>query len=56
MRFVLSIIAIILGTALFRHFDFKTLRVEKPGLDSVYAIVFIAAVFFLIRDIRKSAD
>ena len=53
MRFVLTIIAIILGMSLFRHFDFKTLQFEKPALDILYAIVFIAAIFLLIRDLRK---
>ncbi len=54
MRFVFIIIATILGASLFRHFDFKTLQFEKPGLDILYAIVFIVAIFLLIKDIRKT--
>jgi hypothetical protein len=54
MRFVLIVIAVILGGALFRHFDFQTQQFEKPGLDILYAIVFIVAVFLLLRDVRKT--
>jgi len=53
MRFVLIIIAVILGGALLRHFDFKTQQFEKPGLDILYGIVFIVAVFLLLRDLSK---
>ncbi|GAB2564200.1 hypothetical protein GCM10027085_65320 [Spirosoma aerophilum] len=54
MRFVLIIIAVILGKSLVQHFDFKTLQFAKPGLDSLYAIVFIAAIFLFIRDVKKT--
>ena len=56
MRFVLTIVAVIVGGALLRHVDVKTLQVEKPGLDSLYAIVFIAAIFLIIRDVRKKGQ
>ena len=55
MRFILIIIAVILGVSLYRHFDFQTLQFEKPKLDILYAIVFTAAVFLLMRDVRKTS-
>jgi hypothetical protein len=54
MKFALAIIAIILGMAVFRQFDFETLRFEKPGLGILYLIVFIVSIFLLIRGRKKT--
>jgi hypothetical protein len=54
MKFALAIIAIIIGMALFRQFDFETLRFEKPGLGILYLLVFVASIFLLIRGRKKT--
>lgn len=54
MRFTMTIVAIILGTALFRQFNVDTLRFDKPGLGILYLLVFIASIFFLIKGNKKT--
>jgi hypothetical protein len=45
----LIIIAVILGGAIFRHFNFNTLTFEKPWLDALYIIVFISSLFLIFK-------
>ncbi len=54
MKFALVIIAIILGMAVFRQFDFETLQFEKPSLGILYLIVFIVSIFLLIKGRNKT--
>ena len=56
MTFTMSIVAIIVGVALYRQIDFKTMTVEKPALAVLYAVVFLFAVFVLVRGYRKGAE
>lgn len=51
--FVFIIVAIILGVSLFKQFDFKKLEFEKPALAILYIIVFIASIYFIIKNARK---
>lgn len=53
MSFTLSIVAIILGVALFKQFDFVNLTFEKPALAVVYLVVFVFAVYTLIKNYKK---
>jgi len=48
-NFFFVIIAIILGVALFKQFDFQNLKFEKPALAVVYIIVFIICIGFMIK-------
>lgn len=48
--FILIIIAIILGSSLFKHFDFENMRFQKPWLDAIYFVTFVVTVYFLIRN------
>ena len=50
----LVIISIIVGSALFKQFDFETLKFEKPALTILYIIVFVFSIYFLIRDYKNS--
>ena len=50
-NFFFGIIALILGTTLYKQFDYENLKFEKPALAIVYIIVFLASIFFLIRNI-----
>lgn len=52
ISFTFSIVAIILGVVLFKHFDFKNLRFAQPALDIVYLIVFAVSVYILVRGLR----
>ena len=51
--FTFTIIAIILGVTLFKQFDFENLKFENTGLAIVYLVVFIFAIYVLIKDFRK---
>lgn len=55
LSFTFSIIAIILGWALFKQFDFQNLEFEKPALAIVYIAVFILSIYFLIRNYKNRA-
>jgi hypothetical protein len=46
-------IAIILGSTLVKQFDVEKLTFQKPALATLYIIVFLAAIFFLIKDYTK---
>ncbi len=53
--FVLIIIAIIVGVALFKQFDFQTLTLAKPALGIVYLITFVVCVAIILKNtIRNS--
>jgi positive regulator of sigma E activity len=51
--FTLTIVAIIVGAALYKQFDFQTLTFQKPALAIVYMLVFVFSVYVLIRNYRK---
>lgn len=53
--FVFAIIAIILGTTLYKQFDFEKLTFEKPALAALYIIVFLFSIFVLIRNAKKGS-
>lgn len=53
MSFTLSIVAIIVGVALYKQFNFAELKFEKPALAAVYGITFAVAVYLLIKSARK---
>jgi multisubunit Na+/H+ antiporter MnhG subunit len=55
ISFTLSIVAIIVGVALYKQFDFKTLKFEKPALALVYGITFAVSVYVLIRGSQKKS-
>lgn len=50
---IFTIIAVILGAALYKQFDFETLKFEKPGLAIVYLIVFIFSIYGIVKNYRK---
>ena len=51
--FTLIIVAIILGVTLFKQFDFEKLRFEQTGLAIVYSVVFIFAIYVLIKNSKS---
>ena len=50
---ILGILAIIIGVALYKEFDFETLRFKKVGLGIVYLITFVALIIVIIRSRRS---
>ena len=53
INFFFAIIAIIVGSAIYKQFDFEKVRFEKPALAVIYIVVFVASIFFIIRDYKK---
>lgn len=51
--FFFGIIAVILGVALFKQFDFENLTYPKPWLGVVYLITFLVSVYFLFKSRSK---
>ena len=47
--FTLSIVAIIVGVALYKQFNFETFEFEKKALSALYAVVFIFSMYVLIK-------
>ncbi|WP_445452009.1 hypothetical protein [Flavobacterium sp. 25HG05S-40] len=47
------IIAVILGSALYKQFDFQTQSFKQPALSLIYGISFIFAVFIVVKDFVK---
>jgi nicotinamide riboside transporter PnuC len=48
------IIAFVIGIRLFKHVDFKDLTLQKPILDILYLIVFVAAIIMMFKDFKKA--
>ncbi|MBC9930694.1 hypothetical protein [Chitinophaga qingshengii] len=53
LLFLFTIIAFILGMALFKQFNFQTFSFAKPALAILYSIVFVASVVFVVRGLIK---
>lgn len=49
-------IAFTLGLTLLKHIDFKNLTLKDPILDILYLIVFVIAIYFLIKDYTKGTE
>ncbi|MEN9570760.1 MAG: hypothetical protein RL172_1991 [Bacteroidota bacterium] len=50
LSFPLIIIAIILGSTIYKQFNFETLRFVKPAMAIVYIIGFAIAVYLLFSN------
>ena len=55
-NFFFTVIAIILGVSLYRHFDFKNLKFEEPALDILYLIVFIFSIYGIVKSYKKPTE
>lgn len=53
INFFFLIIAIITGSKLYQHTDFKNLQFQKPAIDTIYLLAFAASVILLIKDFVK---
>lgn len=50
---ILIIIAIIIGSAIIKDFDFENLKFEKPALAVVYILTLLMCVYFIITSIKR---
>lgn len=48
-KFMLGIVAAILGITLIKDFDFEHLKFAEPALDIIYLIVLISSVYLLLK-------
>ena len=55
-NFFLVVIAIILGQALFKQFDFGNLKFEKPALAILYIIVFVVSIYLLVKKDKNRSE
>lgn len=53
LNFFFLIIAIILGSTIYKQFDFENLKFEHTGLGILYSIVFLFSICILIKDYIK---
>ena len=51
-----ALIAFILGLTLFKHIDFKNFTFKEPYLDILYLVVFVIAIYLLIKDYRTRPE
>ncbi|GGG52929.1 hypothetical protein [Epilithonimonas arachidiradicis] len=54
--FTMLVVAIIVGSALYKQIDFKTMTVEKPALAILYTVTLLFAAFVLVKNFRKKAE
>lgn len=52
--FPMIIIAFIIGSAIYRQFDFEKMQFEKPVLVAVYFFSFILTLYFIFKQDRKN--
>jgi hypothetical protein len=48
--FVLVVSAIIIASALYKQFDFQTLKFQKPALAALYIIVLAVSIGIMVRN------
>lgn len=53
INFFLLVIAIILGSVLWKQFNFNTFKFEKPALAALYLIVFVASIYFMVKGYKN---
>lgn len=49
-NFFFTVIAIIIGAALYKQFDFDNLRFDKPALAILFSIVFIFSIYGIVKN------
>ena len=55
-HFFFTIIAIILGVALFKQFDFENLKFDNPALAILYIIVFIFSIYGIVKNYKNPPE
>jgi len=55
-NFFFTVVTIIVGTALYKQFDFENMRFEKIALSILYIIVLIFSIYGIIKNYKKSIE
>ncbi|MCE6991232.1 hypothetical protein [Dyadobacter sp. CY323] len=50
---VFTMLAVVVGVALYKEFDFETFRFKKVGLGIVYLVTFVGMVIAIVRSMRS---
>ncbi|PHR70997.1 MAG: hypothetical protein COA67_07300 [Lutibacter sp.] len=53
LNFFSVIVILIVGSALYKQFDYEHLKFEKPALAVVYSITLILSIAFMIKKTKK---
>ncbi len=53
LPFGITICAIIIAIALFKQFDFETLKFEKPALAIVYILTLAMSIYFILNSLKN---
>ena len=53
LNFFALIVAAIVGSALYRNFNFETKQFENTGLAIIYGITLLGSLYILIKDLVK---
>ena len=56
INFFFAFVAIIVGSTLYKHFDFQNFKFEEPAIDTVYLITFLVSIIILIKDYIKKPE
>ena len=54
LNLVFIIVAVIVGSGLWKQVDFPAFRFANPALAAVYAVTFVASIYFLLRGYKKA--
>lgn len=49
INFIWVIIAVVIGSRLFKEFDFKNLKFANPALDVIYLLGFSISIYFILK-------
>jgi xanthine/uracil/vitamin C permease (AzgA family) len=53
--FSLTIVAIIVGVALFKLIDFKNFTIERPALATIYFVTFAFSIYILAKHYKNKS-
>lgn len=54
--FTMWVVAFIVGVALYKQFDFDSMRFKHIGLSIIYMATFVFAVYVLIKNRKKKTE
>lgn len=56
LSFPLIIIAIVIGSGIYKEFDFNNLEFKNPALAAIYILGFSMSLFFIFRKPKEDKD
>lgn len=55
-NFFLVVVALVVGSALWRQINFENFTLENPILSFVYAAVFFASIVLMLKPSKKDSE